>query len=173
LFVLALFFSCSSNSSSDDSTNVAPASLLMSGNFNGVQMNNMKPAYYPSETSVVYDADHIRFLWLQGNGANGTQLNIYIPDSQWAVGTYDLLDHDVYLKPSSNVWLIENLSTVSSTDVTKGTISITEFNLVTKKIKGTFSFQYNNFMKAGGPNQGPYQVSNGTFDYNLDDKYFK
>ena len=172
LFFSVLFLSCSSDSKSDDSTNTTASSLFMSGNFNGVQMNTMKPAIYPSETSVVYDADYVRFLLLQGNGLNRLQLNIHIPDSQWAVGTYNLLDHDVYVTPSSTVWLVQNLPTVSSTEVTKGTISITEFNLTTKRIKGTFSFQYNNFMKAGGPNQGPYQVTNGTFDYKLDAKYF-
>lgn len=178
VFVIVSFFSCSPDSKSDDPATTASSSLFMSGKFNGVQMNAMKPSFFPEQTSVVYDASYDtnenRFLWLQGNGLDGLQLNIYIPESQWAVGTYNLVDHDVYTTPpTSNAWLVQNLAAVSSTDITSGTIVITEFNLKTKKIKGTFSFQYNNVMKSGGSNEGPYQVTNGTFDYNLDDNYFQ
>lgn len=153
-------------------------SLFMAGTFNGTPMSNMRPTWYGGtfggleEVAVNYDYNHDRFLQLQGNGLNGLQLNIWIPETQWAVGTYTLFDHDHYNTPSTNAWLIQNLATVSSTDIVSGSITITEFNLITKRIKGTFSFTYENFMTAGGPNQGPYQVTNGTFDYKLNDPYF-
>ncbi|MCL9805396.1 hypothetical protein NAT51_07675 [Flavobacterium amniphilum] len=158
-------------------TTVAP-SLFMAGTFNGTQMSNMRPAWYGGafggleEVDINYDYNYDRYLQLQGNGLNGLQMNIWIPEAQWRVGTYTLFDHDHYRSPSSNAWLIQNLPAVSSTDIVSGTITITEFNLTTKKIKGTFSFTYENFMTAGGPNQGPYQVTNGTFDYKLNDPYF-
>ncbi len=159
-------------------TSNAVPSAFMSGIFNGVAMSNMRPAWYggsfggTEEVDVNYDYNYDRFLELQGNGLGGLQLSIWIPEVQWAVGTYQLFDHDVYTTPSSNAWLVQNLPAVSSTNIISGTITITEFSLVTKKIKGTFSFTYDNFMVAGGPNQGPYQVTNGTFDYKLNDPYF-
>lgn len=158
-------------------SNVVP-SAFMAGVFNGVAMSNMRPTWYggsfggTEEVDVNYDSNMDRYLQLQGDGLGGLQLNIWIPEVQWAVGTYQLFDHDVYTTPSSNAWLIQNLPAVSSTNIISGTITITEFSLVTKKIKGTFSFTYDNFMVAGGPNQGPYQVTNGTFDYKLNDPYF-
>lgn len=160
------------------SVNTGNPSLFMAGTFNGTAMSNMKPTWFggsfggSDEVDVNYDFNGDRYLQLQGNGLNGLQLNIWIPEVQWRVGTYDLLDHDRYSTPSSNAWLIQNLPTVSSTDIVSGSITISEFNLTTKRIKGTFNFTYTNFMTEGGPNQGPYQVTNGTFDYKLNDPYF-
>lgn len=154
------------------------SSLFMAGTFNGTAMSNMRPTWYGGsfggtvEVDVNNDHNGDRYLQLQGDGLNGLQLNIWIPESQWQVGTYNLFDHDTYGALNSNAWLIQNLSGVSSTDITSGTITILEFNLTSKKIRGTFSFTYYNFMVAGGPNQGPYQVTNGTFDYKLNDPYF-
>jgi hypothetical protein len=51
--------------------------------------------------------------------------------------------------------------------VTGGSISVTEFNLATKRIKGTFNITYR---KSGITTI--YEVKNGTFNYSLDADYF-
>jgi hypothetical protein len=163
-------------------------SALMNATVNGVQYTHMGPFTYPlfvnKQTSVdVYSitGNEERYLHLQGgNDSNFTievgdlEINLNIPESQWRVGTFDLITDAEDSRDGTNSWVnfIYFQNNVDFTSEIAGTITITEFNRTTKKIKGTFSFQYENEMSGSGAIQGPYNVSNGTFDYNLDDPYF-
>ena len=57
-------------------------------------------------------------------------------------------------------------------EVEGGTITITEFNLSERVIRGTFEFEYTRYFVDTDIETGPFQCINGTFDYSLDDEYF-
>jgi len=54
--------------------------------------------------------------------------------------------------------------------IIEGRISITEFNVDNRIVKGNFSFSYEKFVE--GKFAGEFRVINGTFSYELDDPYF-
>ena len=101
----------------------------------------------------------------------------YIPENNWEVGTYDLninpraYDSDSKEIPTPFISLVLTEGQLNYNTLEGGKITITEFNLVQRVIKGTFEFP---FEEVSGNSSGTeiFQCKNGTFDYSLDDEYF-
>lgn len=149
---------------------------LMTANINGVQFNNMQPFWYASNQIDVSIIDTINTFYLEiegsenpspGNSATRRTINLYIPQNKWVVGNYSFMLNDGYFDASINACQAKIVTNGTVQKVTSGSIAVTEFNTVTKRIKGTFSFGY--ITSVSSP---VYQVLNGTFNYALDDPYF-
>ncbi|MBW4360916.1 hypothetical protein [Flavobacterium taihuense] len=158
-----------------DST-IDNALALMTANIDNVQYNVMRPYLYAftgNDVNVQNDGGAIgdpRFLWIQGDTSDNLdtliEINLHIPNDKWTPGTYTLYEReDLSTTAECQAHLILNDGNFSM--ITSGTLTVTEFNLTTKRIKGTFSFTYS---KSETP--GDFKVTNGTFNYALDDSYF-
>ena len=55
-------------------------------------------------------------------------------------------------------------------DEQQATLTIIEFNQTTKRIRGTFSFPY--LIINNSNTTGPFQVTNGSFDFEIEDAVF-
>ncbi|MCK8479918.1 hypothetical protein [Psychroserpens algicola] len=162
---------------------------LMTANIAGEQFNLMRPngfnLFNNAIGMVTYsyfsDEDYIR---IQGNSTYQNispteftkEITIWIPQSSWSVGTYTLADSVVDAfetgeTPTPHYGIVYfNNDEYPQAFEEEGTITITEFNLEDRVIRGTFEFS---FMRSGdGVEIGPFQCMNGTFDYSLDDEYF-
>lgn len=156
---------------------------LMTANIDGVQWNNLKPFLYPFSNDVIVENNGApvgapRFLWIQGtdntttvNLNNSREINLHIPNSKWAPGTYNLLWDNGYEAEECWATLLLFTNPDVNARIISGSLTVTEFNLSTKRIKGTFQFQYE---KLDGNSQviGVFPVTNGTFNYGLDADYF-
>lgn len=153
---------------------------MMTANVNGVQYNFMQPYLYSfTGNDVIVQNDGApagvnRYLWIQGDTSDtigsSTEINLHIPSDKWVLGTYPLVDTFDLSGPSicqANLVLPYIAGNPDFSTVTGGSITITEFNLTTKRIKGTFTITY---QKSGSSTT--YQITNGTFNYGLDDDYF-
>lgn len=160
----------------------------MSGSLNGVSYSNLKPQTYFDVTSFETQVETFHptplvaynYLLLQGSDitfvdqpqANSILINIRIPESQWAVGTYELKGEDVVgINGVDSCASLIEVGIQAKTKSISGTLTISEFDLTNKIIKGTFSFNYIR-RNDGGASEGPYQLTNGAFKYKLDDEYF-
>ena len=157
---------------------------IMTANIDGVQFNTLRPYLYSViQTDVtvtgVTGSGEVRYLKIQGtdndtsiNLNNSRQIDLHIPISKWAPGTYTLFNNSA--NTTEECWAGLLLFTNPDVDavVVGGTLTITEFNLGTKRIKGTFSFTYEKFNTISGVSVGIFPVTNGTFNYGLDDPYF-
>lgn len=154
---------------------------MMTANIEGTQYNMMQPYFYPFTDDVKvenegnYPAEPM-FLWIQGDTnitglTNQREINLHIPNSKWAPGTYNLLWDNGYESPECWAkFVLLTTPETHATDIT-GTLTVTEFNLSTKRIKGTFQFSYKKYDNNSNL-LGTFQVTNGTFNYGLDDPYF-
>ncbi len=152
---------------------------LMTANINGVQYDHMQPYLYSlthNDVSIWNNgapAGDPRYLGIQGDTSDNlgslTEIFLYIPNVKWVPGTYSLIERDGLDGPTYCQGHMV-LPTGSSAVITGGSITITEFNLTTKRIKGTFTITYDK--RVNGNVVGSYQVTNGTFNYGLDDPYF-
>ena len=191
LFLSSLTFvvtSCSVESADApaDNQNVEKTAF-MSGDINNVSYSNLKPQAYldasSSQTVVENYGDSssidYNYLLIQGSdvtlsenpSGNSVLINIRIPQSKWAVGTYDLTDDETTDNNGTDV--VASFDEIGSGKKTKsisGTLTITEFDLSSKIIKGTFNFNY--MSDNGVALEGPFQVSNGAFEYKLDAPFF-
>lgn len=159
---------------------------FMGANVYNVQRNGLKPLLYgfTQGTSIDYfDSSEAPYLKIQGNSnyqnptiTPGTfEINIRIPQSQWHPGTYPLQGDIDVIRDGNNsyVHFIQfpaNL-VVSGATISNGTITVTEFNTSTRRIRGTFSFDYISLYNDGTSSSLEH-VTNGTFDYPLDDDFF-
>lgn len=155
---------------------------LMTANIAGVQFNNMKPFMYPitNDVQVTNDGAPVgdpRYLWIQGDTSNNLntliEINLYIPDNFWSPGTHSLTEVDNFETATfCQARMLANPGAIDdeSINIVSGTIMVSEFNLSTKRIKGTFSFSYEKIVN--GVSVGTFNVTNGTFNYGLDDPYF-
>lgn len=155
---------------------------FMNVNVKGQQYNNIKPFTYPlgNATSVVNfeQSEEIDYLRLMGDSGmpieNGTfEINLYIPTSQWVPGTY-VLHSKIGANFDGSESMVEFIATeeyANQVVITNGTMTITEFNLTTRRIKGTFSFDFT-VTDSQGNITGPHHASGGTFDYPLDSPHF-
>ncbi|MEW4922729.1 hypothetical protein [Algibacter sp. 2305UL17-15] len=168
--------------------NVAEERAFMTANLKGEQYNNLTPSGYifhndavSMDTFFVEDAD-VTYLKIQGGTnifiiGNLTEINLYIPESYWAEGTYHLniqpraFDSDMKEVATPYVSLVLSEGNLNYKQVEGGKIIITEFNLDTRIIKGTFEFQFED-VSGNTPGSQLFWCKNGTFDYSLDDKYF-
>ncbi len=155
---------------------------LMTAFIESNQYNYMVPYQYsfiPTDIHVMNNGAPVgdpRYIWIQGvttdNLSTIKEIDLYIPTFQWAPGTYSLTERagfDGY--NFSQVYFLTNSgSNTITNNISGGTITVTEFNLTTKRIKGTFSFSYEKIIN--GVSTGTFDVTNGTFNYGLDDPYF-
>jgi len=163
--------------------NIDNTPALMTANIDGVQFNVLRPYLYSvTQTDVIVTGSStspdIRYLKIQGtdnttsiNLNNSRQIDLHIPVSKWMPGTYPLFGDGVNGEDKcwATLLLFTNPDTNGYPDT--GTLTITEFNLSTKRIKGTFQFTYEKFDMLS-VSLGIFQVTNGTFNYGLDDAYF-
>ena len=166
---------------------VAQPSTLMAAKINGTQYTYLRPFGYGvlgnDQSRVVTYNDEPDNFYLHLQGGNETnfvvgdpgdlEINLFIPISEWHLGTFDLVSELTDGRDGTNSFVnfIYSNNGVALTKEVAGTITITEFNTTTRKIKGTFSFKYIQVMNDD-TEQGPFDVLNGTFDYNLDDDHF-
>lgn len=156
---------------------------FMNANVNGVQFNNMKPLGYGfTNGSTVHtwgDNSEFNYLKLQADSnpvplVNGAfEINLYIPQGQWAPGTYPLIDNNDSLHDgaSSSVHYIRLESYYVSVVISNGTLTVSQFDLAAKRIKGTFSYDYT-VTDSNDVVSEVRHVTAGTFDYPLDDDFF-
>ena len=157
---------------------------LMTANINGVQFNNMKPYLYSFTGSDVVVQNNgapvgdPRYLKIQGDTSDNlgflTEINLHIPNAKWVPGTYPLTEtFDLGAGGGSLLCQADLVLPYvggfpNNSIVTGGSLTITEFNLTTKRIKGTFNISYQTITTPGVT----YQITNGTFNYGLDASYF-
>ncbi|MCF6306630.1 MAG: hypothetical protein L3J09_01605 [Flavobacteriaceae bacterium] len=162
---------------------------LMTANIKGIQYDYMVPflwgVFTDNAVSIISYGDvEEPFLRVQGNSTpqdvtfdNSKEINLFIPESNWAVGTYNLgVDNtDNSGSPQPHVNLIYNDANQDPTQAYEGEFGeliITEFNLEDKVIKGTFEFTFTLYNVNTGETTGPFDCLDGTFEYSLDDEYF-
>lgn len=156
---------------------------LMTANINGVQFNSMKPYLYSltgNDVNVMNNGappGDPRYLWIQGVTSDNlntlSEIDLYIPDNLWIPGTYTLSEVNNFEDVTyCQVKMLTNpgAAVLTTNIINSGTITITEFNLSTRRIKGTFSFNYEKIVN--GTSTGDFDVTNGTFNYALDNSYF-
>jgi hypothetical protein len=161
---------------------VDTSAAMMTAKIDGVQYNMMQPYFYPLTDDVQveneqnYPAEPM-FLWVQGDTnitglTNQKEINLHIPNSKWAPGTYNLLWDNGYQQAECWVkFILLTTPDVNARNCT-GTLTVSEFNTATRRIKGTFAFTYEKFDGLTGVSLGIFSVANGTFNYGLDDPYF-
>jgi hypothetical protein len=152
---------------------------LMKANINGVQYDVMKPYLYDQngiDVQILNNNAPIgapRYLKIQGVTSDVlstlTEISLYIPNNHWAVGTYPLTEKtNLTTSLLSQVQIdLPNIAGAPTATVTGGSFIITEFNLTTRRIKGTFTLSYETSNAPGIT----YQVTAGTIDYGLDASY--
>lgn len=160
---------------------------FMSGDVNNVSYSNLKPQTYTSVTCLQTEVETFQktpelayhYLLLQGSDitlsdapqASSILINVRIPESKWAVGTYALNDvENTGVNGTDCIGGLIEIGSGNKTKIVSGTLTVTQFDLVSRTIKGTFSFSY--MRKNGTVLEGPYQLNNGTFKYKLDAPYF-
>jgi hypothetical protein len=160
---------------------------FMSCDLNNVPYDNLKPLDYYDNASLQTKVERFQttplisynYLLLQGSDityndmpvANSVLINIRIPESEWAVGTYALKDDEITgIDGINSCANLVEVGSVTKTKAISGTLTITEFDVATKVIKGSFSFSY--LRRNGEDSVGPYQLTNGAFKYKLDAPYF-
>lgn len=164
-------------SAAADLADYTPA--LMTANINGVQYDHMKPYLYDQtgiDVQVLNNnapAGAPRYLKIQGvtndNLNSLTEISLYIPDNHWAVGTYPLTEKTnltTSLLSQAQVDL-PNVAGSPIATITAGSFTITEFNITTRRIKGTFTLSYQTSTSPGTT----YQITGGTINYGLDASY--
>ena len=162
---------------------------FMSANINGIQFNNLKPMdYVDASTKQVtietYTTEGINYKYLLIQGSNITMnsfasnesliINLRIPQSQWNVGTYDLVSENATIMNGSKSSIgFYDLGRGNKTiSVEQGSIRVTDFDIVAKRIKGNFNITYY-LITNNDIVEGPFTLTNGTFNYELDDPYFQ
>ena len=160
-----------------DLADYSPA--LMTANINGVQYDTMKPYLYGQtgiDVQVLNNNAPIgapRYLKIQGVTSDNlnslTEISLYIPNNHWAVGTYPLTEKTnltTSLLSQAQVDL-PNVAGSPIATITAGSFTITEFNITTRRIKGTFTLSYTTNTSPGTT----YQITTGTINYGLDASY--
>ena len=178
-------------STSENTTNLNTEIIpnFMSANINGIQFNNLKPMdYVDASTKQVtietYTTEGINYKYLLIQGSNITMnsfasnesliINLRIPQSQWNVGTYDLVSENATIMNGSKSSIgFYDLGRGNKTiSVEQGSIRVTDFDIVSKRIKGNFNITYY-LITNNDIVEGPFTLTNGTFNYELDDPYFQ
>lgn len=152
---------------------------FLNATVDGVAYTGLRPYFYPftgSEAKLqTLTDDQGRVLWIQGNSTptasppNGIEINIRIHENFWQPGAAQpLISNDAIIWPGISINHIDlsndTPSSVFESDET-GTVTILEFNPTTRRIRGTFSYS---FMKSGDLGEtGAFQVTNGTFDFEV------
>ncbi|MBS1533566.1 MAG: hypothetical protein JST78_00690 [Bacteroidetes bacterium] len=158
---------------------------IMTANIGGTQYNQMQPYMYPTTPAVMVinpdaTAGEHKYLQIQGDTSNdittSIEFNFYLPDNLWQPGTYPINNFTDWVT-SSVVQLTVVSEPLASPTIIKrvvegsGNIVVAEFNLTERRVRGTFSFSYTKQVE-GSPDVQTVEVTNGTFNYALDDDYF-
>ncbi|MGV6828310.1 MAG: fibronectin type III domain-containing protein [Flavobacteriales bacterium] len=168
---------------------VLQSHALMTANIKGVQYDYMVPflwqTFINEAVSIVTFSDNEElYLKIQGNSEpqnsnfdTNKEINIFIPETNWELGTYNLGND--YIDTEENPQAFVNLvyfdsaqGTFQANEGEFGSITITEFNLEERIIKGTFEFTFTLYDVNTNIETGPFDCLDGTFDYSLDDTYF-
>ena len=162
---------------------IGTTAALMTANIAEIQYENMVPYTYSAtgidvvvlNNSAPIDAP--RYLWIQGvtsdNLLASYEISLYLPNSLWKNGDFALFAFDNLSGANfCQVKLLTNPGSLISINnrISDGRISITEFNVENRIVKGTFSFSYEKYVE--GKLTGAFRVTDGTFSYELDDPYF-
>ncbi|MCF6132448.1 fibronectin type III domain-containing protein [Flavobacterium wongokense] len=166
------------------STGPVGTPAYMNATVNGQSFTGMKPFLYTFTglKAKLATSDPSKVLWIQGDSnaldptlANNVEINLRINEAFWAPGTYTLYGAFEAPEVAAEVDLIISTPTnpIATIEIeSAGTITITEFNVTTKRIRGTFSFSY--MLDDGtNPPTGPFQVTNGSFDFEMEDAVFQ
>ncbi len=153
----------------------------MTANINGVQYDVMKPYLYDQtgiDVQVLNNSAPIgapRYLKIQGVTSDVLStlidISLYIPNNHWVVGTYPLTEKtNLTTSLLSQAQLdLPNVAGSPTATITAGSFTITEFNVTTRRIKGTFTLSYETSNNPGVT----YEVTGGTIDYGLDASYIR
>ncbi|WP_298553542.1 hypothetical protein [uncultured Algibacter sp.] len=168
--------------------NPADGHAFMTATIIGEQFNDLKPngySIFKSATKIVtFFGDDTNYIKLQGNSDynsfvaldDSKEINLYIPEKFWEVGTYNLntdnTDTDGNPTPFFNIIYETGSEYPQAYEREGGTITITEFNITTRVIKGTFEFPFVRVSTTTSEEIGPFECKDGTFDYSLDDEFF-
>lgn len=168
---------------SQSTGNTADGHALMTANLNGEQFNNLVPFWYNftgNAVGIITQPNVTeRFLRIQGNSTPSglteftKEINIFIPENLWSVGTYVLYDDHsdgTNIRAYFNIVYFDNTGYQQAFEIPGGVLNIETFDLVNKVITGTFSFSYER--TNGSDTIGPFECTDGTFDYSLDHDYF-
>ena len=159
----------------------------MNANVNGVQYNQMKPAFYTITGLAIgvsinsNIANNFKLIKIQGNSdpflttTSGVEINLFLSQQYWTPGTYVLKSGNTIIDGPEDYPYVDLIIQESGTSIIEneipGTITLLEFSSVTRKVKGTFSFTYNT-SSNGNPIGGPFTVTNGEFEFSLKDEVF-
>jgi hypothetical protein len=168
-------------------TNPTTPPAYMNATVNGQPFTAMKPYYYPftglKAKLEISSLNGDKILVIQGDTDplnptpnNFVQINLKINQQYWVPGTYavnpdnpadpeKIIIADIIIVNTTNPW-------ETYEDELQGTLTITEFNATTKRVKGTFSFPYM-LIDANDVETGPFQVSSGSFDFEAEDAVFQ
>lgn len=170
LFILPLvLFSCSSDDggSNNNSTGYAMTAKISGATF---QANNPFGNNLYSSTNI-WDyfptADFVLLQGRQGGIVGNPEINLWLKKSDIAVGTYTIGTETFNTPPSHFIDLIDNSNDVSEHTV-GGTVIITEVNMSTKIVKGTFQFTTSDNIGVAIPVVN-YTITDGTFRYQFED----
>lgn len=158
--------------------------LYMGATVAGLTLSGMKPYFYPfsgikAKIDIFSDPALGKVLLIQGNSNplsttldNFVEITLRLHQDYWVPGTYSLQATGATLPANTvNLIIVNGSNTIEiNEDELPGTITITEFNPTTKRIKGTFSFPYN--LIDNGNTTGPFNLTNGTFDFDVEDDVF-
>jgi hypothetical protein len=144
----------------------------MSVNIKDVQYNDFKPAGFPSVKAIqLVNFNGVNYLKIEGGDTSNYQLLIYVPENQWKTGTYNLNEMDIDNRDGGNSFSHINVlgfgkSFIATTNVTQGTITITEFNKTTNTFKAYFNFDYTEIYTSGNSSE-VFSAKNGIISYSL------
>ncbi|SHI47720.1 hypothetical protein SAMN05444363_0741 [Flavobacterium terrae] len=190
-FIVAIVTSCTVEPNDVTAERIQNQNLIeptfMSGDLNNVPYVNLRPQTYTGVTSMQTEVEtyqmtptvQYNYLLLQGSDITLTDapqstsilIDIRIPECKWAVGTYNLSDDlTTGINGLDCVARLIEIGGETKTRLVSGSLTITEFNLATSTIKGTFNFTYQR--RNGSVYEGSYELTNGAFKYKLDAPFF-
>ncbi|CAM4281726.1 hypothetical protein [Flavobacterium terrigena] len=152
---------------------------LMTAKIDGVQYDIMKPYLYDQtgiDVKVLNNNAPVgapRYLEIEGvtnDNLNAlTKISLYIPNNHWAVGTYPLTEMTNLTSSTLSQAQVDlpNVAGSPVATITAGSFTITEFNITTRRIKGTFVISYTTNLNPGVT----YEITAGTINYGLDAGY--
>ncbi len=159
---------------------------IMTANLDGVQYDDLKPNLFHvmgnAVSVITIGGDDTLYLRIRANSSHQQilpeddtkEITLYIPQSKWGVGSYDIKFSANDVDPHVNIIFHypNGDSGVLNSDDQKGNLTITKFDLANRMIEGTFYFEY--FIEKDGTWEriGPFNCLNGTFKFSLDDQYF-
>lgn len=164
-----LFFSCSSDDSSEDSENTKPE-FAMTATINGAEFKANNPFgtnmysstnlwnYFPKE-------DYVMLQGRQGGVYGNPEINIWLKRIDIKVGKYNFSTDQNFT--GTHAIDLTDIASDEFEETKNGTITITEVNTKTKIVKGTFEFT----TSADYTDQTDinYTITNGTFNYQYEE----